>query len=108
MIYLLKFQMKLSIMLKESIESCMISVQNHQQPLSGNKQKQNYSRNTILAAAVTILLSVSSCTPKVGVLRSPDVYGGAVGSDKGKEDKKDDKKAEDAKKADKASNSIAL
>ncbi len=86
----------------------MISVQNHQQPLSGNKQKQNYSRNTILAAAVTILLSVSSCTPKVGVLRSPDVYGGAVGSDKGKEDKKDDKKVEDAKKADKASNSIAL
>lgn len=86
----------------------MISVQNHQQPLSGNKLKQNILRNTAFAAALGLVLSVSSCTPKVGVLRSPDVYGGAVGSEKGKEEKKEETKTAEEKKAASASNSIAL
>ena len=86
----------------------MTSVQNHQQPLSGNKLKQNFSRNTVFAAALTLALAVSACTPKVGVLRSPDVYGGAVGTEKTPEEKIEEKKAEEAKKAESANKSIAL
>ncbi|KGE12770.1 ABC transporter substrate-binding protein [Sphingobacterium deserti] len=48
----------------------MISVQNHQQRLSGNK----------LLLALGIALSLSACSPKVGVLKSPDHRGGNVGS----------------------------
>ncbi|TDS13018.1 ABC transporter substrate-binding protein [Sphingobacterium paludis] len=48
----------------------MISVQNHQQRLSGNK----------LLLALGLALSLSACSPKVGVLKSPDHRGGNVGS----------------------------
>lgn len=51
------------------------SVQNHRQPLSGNKKL----KNTSLLITLALALGVSSCTPKVGVLRSPD-YKGNVGS----------------------------
>lgn len=47
----------------------MTSVQNHQLPLSGNKIL-NTRRNLLIA--LTLALGVTSCTPKVGVLRAPD------------------------------------
>ncbi|SKB77397.1 ABC-type branched-chain amino acid transport system, substrate-binding protein [Sphingobacterium nematocida] len=56
------------------------SVQNHQQLSSGNKKL----RNSSILVALTLALGVSSCTPKVGVLRSPD-YKGNVGSNTGTE-----------------------
>ncbi|MFD2966180.1 ABC transporter substrate-binding protein [Sphingobacterium bambusae] len=48
----------------------MISVQNHQRLLSGNK----------LILALGLALSLGACSPKVGVLKSPDHRGGNVGS----------------------------
>lgn len=50
------------------------SVQNHQQPLSGNSKLKKSSFFFALAVA----LGVSACTPKAGALRSP-VYKGNVG-----------------------------
>jgi len=47
----------------------MTSVQNHQQQLSGNK---TFVSKRNLFFALLLALGVSSCTPKVGVLRSPD------------------------------------
>lgn len=61
----------------------MISVQNHQQPLSGNKTLKKYVK---YLAAATIVLGVASCAPKSTVLRSPD-YAGVVGA--GSSDKND-------------------
>lgn len=55
------------------------SVQNRQQLLSGNKKL----RNSSILIALALALGVSSCTPKVGVLRSPD-YKGNVGSNSSK------------------------
>lgn len=48
----------------------MISVQNHQQRLSGNK----------LLLALGLVLTLGACSPKVGVLKSPDHRVGTVGS----------------------------
>ncbi|MFD2554634.1 ABC transporter substrate-binding protein [Sphingobacterium tabacisoli] len=66
-------------MLKESTELFTTSVQNHQQPLSGSKKL----RNSSLLIALALALGVSSCTPKVGVLRAPD-YKGNVGNNSSK------------------------
>lgn len=56
-------------MLKESTELFTILVQNHLQQLSGN----NILRNTkILFFALAVTLGVTSCSPKVTVLRSPE------------------------------------
>jgi hypothetical protein len=54
----------------------MISVQSHQQPLSGNKLKNIY-RGTLAALCLGAVLTVSSCSPKTtgGVLKNPNVYG---------------------------------
>jgi len=86
----------------------MISVQNHQQPLSGNKLKNIY-KHSITAVCLGAILAVSSCTPKTtGVLRNPTVHGGQTGTEGNKPGKKEDeKKSEDVKKAE-LSNNIAL
>lgn len=57
------------------------SVQNHRQQLSGNKKL----RNTSLIIAAALALGVSSCTPKAGVLRSPDYKGNVGGTSKPEE-----------------------
>ncbi len=81
----------------------MISVQNHQQRLSGSK----------LLLAVGFILTLGACSPKTtGVLRSPDHRGGNVGAVSQKEEKPEEKKTEEtiyeAKKAEALRNSIAL
>src|SRR5690606_6555055 len=87
--------MRLLIMSKELTESCMISVQNHQQRLSGNNKLGNIFKNILVGVCLIALFAVSSCTPKTtGVLRNPNVPGGNVGRDDGKtetEEKKDEK-----------------
>ncbi|WDF70625.1 hypothetical protein PQ465_09670 [Sphingobacterium oryzagri] len=55
----------------------MTLVQNHQQRLSGNK----------LLLALGLALTLGACSPKVGVLRSPDHRGADVGSTTGGSDK---------------------
>ena len=93
-------------MLKESTELSMISVQNHQQPLSGNKRLYAY------AVAITLLLG--ACSPKTRVLRSPDLNAGNVGNTSPKTEQPEeagDVKATTnmaARKAEAARNSIAL
>jgi len=89
----------------------MISVQNHPQPLSGNKLK------SIFKAFVSILclgavLAVSSCSPKTtgGVLKNPNVYGttgSGSGKDKPKEEDKETKE-KDSEKSGKQVSNIAL
>src|SRR5690606_41621821 len=69
--------MKLLIMSKESTESCMISVQNHQQPLSGNKKIKNLMRNTASVLVLITLSAIGACFPKPrGGLRGPVVAAG--------------------------------
>lgn len=82
----------------------MISVQNHQQQLNGNKQ--------LLVWALALLFFLGACSPKTRVLKSPDHSGGNVGGTIPKEEKPEavDKEntAEDARKAEAARNSVAL
>lgn len=88
----------------------MISVQNHQQPLSGNKKIKNLMRNTASVLVLITLLVISSCSPKTrGVLRSPDVYGGKADRDS-VEKPHDEGKVEEEKpgKSDLQSKRIAL
>ncbi|MGO1787433.1 MAG: ABC transporter substrate-binding protein [Sphingobacterium sp.] len=87
----------------------MISVQNHQQPLSGNKLR-DIARSIFFALIVGAILVVSSCSPKTtGVLRNPEVYGGSVGRDSAKGNEDDPAKVEeDEKKSDVQFNQIAL
>ncbi|HLS38834.1 MAG TPA: hypothetical protein VK023_11250 [Sphingobacterium bovisgrunnientis] len=66
----------------------MTSVQNHQQQLSGNnKLKKSY-----LIYAVSLLLGVSACAPKSGVLRAPS-NPGQVSTSAAEEAKKAEEKA---------------
>ncbi len=53
----------------------MTSVQNHQQQLSGNK----ILRRAYFISSLALVLGVTSCLPKTGVLRSPD-YKGTMGT----------------------------
>ena len=53
----------------------MTSVQNHQQQSSGNK----ILRRAYFISTLALVLGVTSCLPKTGVLRSPD-YKGALGT----------------------------
>lgn len=89
----------------------MISAQNHQQLLSGNKLK-HFSRTSLAALVVGAVLFMASCSPKTrGVLKSPDVYGGNVDRDsveKDIEEKKADEKKADDKKSEEQFNQIAL
>ena len=90
----------------------MISVQNHQQPLSGNKLKNIY-RGTLAALCLGAVLTVSSCSPKTtgGVLKNPNVYGNKgneAEKNKTEEEKKEESKKEEAVKAADQSKSIAL
>ncbi|MGM1429482.1 ABC transporter substrate-binding protein [Sphingobacterium lactis] len=92
----------------------MISVQNHQQPLSGNKVRNNIIRGTFSALCLGAILAVSSCSPKTtgGVLRNPDVYGGKTRPETGKTTPEEGKKEtgknnENVKAADQSTN-IAL
>ncbi|HLT86404.1 MAG TPA: hypothetical protein VKZ57_02370 [Sphingobacterium sp.] len=82
----------------------MISVQNPQQQLSGNKR--------LFVWALTLLLILGACSPKTRVLKSPDHRGGNVGGTIPKEDKPEvadkEKTAEDVRKAEAARNSVAL
>src|SRR5690606_29992954 len=96
--------MKSSIMLKESIELSMISVQNHQPRLNGNRQ--------LFIWALGLLLFLGACSPKTRVLKSPDHDAGDVGSTVPKEEKTEavdkETKVEEARKAEAAKNSVAL
>jgi len=88
----------------------MISVQNHQQPLSGNNLKNIY-RGTLAAICLGAVLAVSSCSPKTtgGVLKNPNVYGNKdAGKNKPEEEKKDDSKKEETVNAMDQTKSIAL
>lgn len=49
----------------------MISVQNHQQPLNGNK--------LLFALGLSVLVFLGACSPKTRVLKSPDYSKGNVG-----------------------------
>ena len=71
----------------------MTSVQNHQQPLSGN----NILRRVYFISTLALVLGVTSCLPKTGVLRSPD-YKGTLGT----------MTAEEAAKADELARKEAL
>ncbi len=86
----------------------MTSVQNHLQLLNGSKKMKRIS----VLYSIILFLGVAACTPKVGVLRSPD-YKGNVGS--GTDTKKipdavSDKEAKDAASGKKhlAGSNIAL
>ncbi|WP_392469377.1 ABC transporter substrate-binding protein [Sphingobacterium cellulitidis] len=89
----------------------MISVQNHQQPLSGNNLKNIY-RGTLAAFCMAAVLAVSSCSPKTtgGVLKNPNVYGntGKDAGNKTEAEKKEDAKKEETVKAADQSKNIAL
>ena len=89
----------------------MISVQNHQQPLSGNNLKNIY-RGTLAAFCMAAVLAVSSCSPKTtgGVLKNPNVYGntGKDAGNKTEAEKKEDTKKEETVKAADQSKNIAL
>ncbi|MFD1770031.1 ABC transporter substrate-binding protein [Sphingobacterium suaedae] len=82
----------------------MTSVQNHQQQLSGNK----------LFLALGIALTLGACSPKVGVLKSPDHRGGNIGSTTTSTDKQSSKKESETtkeavtKKKELLENSISL
>lgn len=89
-------------MLKESTESCMTSVQNHQLQLSGN----NNLRKSYLIYAVSLLLGVSACTPKSTVLRAPS-NPGQVTSTESNTAKTEEEKAAATKEAEEKERRIA-
>lgn len=82
----------------------MISVQNHQPRLNGNRQ--------LFIWALGLLLFLGACSPKTRVLKSPDHGAGDVGSTVPKEEKTEavdkETKVEEARKAEAAKNSVAL